>query len=92
MTAVIAYDHPETGEAYMLVIHQAILVPGMKANLLSSMQLRDNDLQVNDEPKCMALTPTEDYHAIWIPDVENDDGGGLRIPLSLKGVTSYFPS
>ena len=35
ISAVIAYDHPESGEAFMLIIHRAILIPGMKANLLS---------------------------------------------------------
>jgi hypothetical protein len=34
VSAVVAYDHPETGDIYMLVIHQAILVPKLKSNLL----------------------------------------------------------
>jgi hypothetical protein len=73
VSAVIAYIHPETGEKYMmLTIHQAILIPQMKANLLSPMQLRDNDLCVNDEPKYMALNPTNDHHAIVIPGKGDD--------------------
>jgi hypothetical protein len=84
VSAVIAYDHPETGEKYMLTVHQAILIPQMKANLLGPMQLRDNDLHVNDEPKYMALNLSKDHHAI--------DATELRIPLALKGVISYFPS
>ena len=91
ISAVIAYDHPESGEAFMLIIHQAILIPGMKANLLSPMQLRDNDLRVNDEPKFMVPNPTEDHHAIYIPEVKGESPA-LRIPLSLHGVTSYFPT
>ena len=75
----------------MLIIHQAILIPGMKANLLSPMQLRDNDLRVNDEPKFMVPNPTEDHHAIYIPEVKGESPA-LRIPLSLHGVTSYFPT
>jgi hypothetical protein len=91
VSAIIAYDQPETGEKYMLTIHQAILIPQMKANLLSPMQLRDNDLRVNGKPKYMALNPSDDHHAIIIPG-KGDDASKLRIPLALKGVISYFPS
>ena len=51
VSAVIAYDHPEMGDMYMLVIHQAILIPEMQNNLLCPMQLCDHGLAVNDEPK-----------------------------------------
>jgi len=90
VSAVVAYDHPVTGDSYMLVIHQAILIPGLKTNLLSPMQMRDFDIRVNDEPKHMVPTPTNDHHAIITPNV----GGkaSLRIPLSLHGVTAYFPT
>ena len=37
VSAVVAYDNPETGVLYMLVIHQAILIPRMKVNLTSPM-------------------------------------------------------
>ena len=36
VSAAVAYDHPENGEVY---IHQAILIPTIKNNLLSMMQL-----------------------------------------------------
>ena len=76
----------------MLIINQAIDVPGMKTILLSTMQMRDNDLRVNDEPKFMVPNPTEDHNAITIPHNEDiDNGEPLRIPLSLKGVFTYFP-
>jgi hypothetical protein len=39
VSGTITYDHPETGDIYMLVIHQVILIPSMKANLLCPMQL-----------------------------------------------------
>jgi hypothetical protein len=60
VSGVVAYDDPTSGETYMLVINQAIEIPSVKMNLLSPMQLRDNDLYVNEEPKHMALNPTED--------------------------------
>ena len=92
VSAVVAYDHPASGDVYILVIHQAILIPSMPHNLLCPMQLRDHGLTVNDEPKYMALNPTEEHHAIMFCDHNAQGGGPLRIPLELHGVTSYFPS
>ena len=92
VSAAVAYDHPASGDVYMLVIHQAILIPNMPHNLLCPMQLRDHGLTVNDEPKYMALNPTEEHHAITFHDHNTQGGGPLRIPLELHGVTSYFPS
>ncbi len=67
VTGVLGYVNPGTGDKYMLVIHQAILVPKMTVNLLGTMQLRDNGLKVNDEPKHMVANPTDDHHCILIP-------------------------
>ena len=64
----------------------------MTVNLLSPMQLRDNDLRVNDEPKYMVPNPTDSHHAINIPLIGDNEDDSLLIPLSLKGVTSYFPT
>jgi hypothetical protein len=88
VTGVMAYDHPTTGVTYFLTFHQAILIPCMKVSLISPMQMRDNDLSMNDEPKSMALTPTDDHHCVTI--LQKEDVDGLKIPLSLHGVTSYF--
>ena len=90
--AVVAYDHPTSGDIYMLVIHQAILIPDMVNNLLCPMQLRDHGLAVNDEPKYMALNPMEEHHAITFRDRNTQGGEPLRIPLELDRVTSYFLS
>ena len=56
VSAVVAYNHPQSGEVYMLVLHQAILIEQMTSNLLGSMQMRDDDLRVNDEPKSVSYT------------------------------------
>ena len=66
VSTVIAYDHPEMGDVYMLVIHQAIQIVEMQKNLVCPMELCDHGLAVNDEPKYMALNPTEGHHAITI--------------------------
>ena len=53
--------------------------------------MRANDLRVNNELKHCIDQPTEDHHAIVVPDVDGA-GEGLRIPLSIQGVVSYFLS
>jgi len=89
VSAVVAYDCPQSGDVFMVTIHQAILIPSLKTNLLCSMQMRDNDVRVNDEPKFMVPNPTDEHHAITVPCYQDTDG--LTIPLSLHGVTHYFP-
>ena len=88
--AVIGYEDPITGQEYYLMINQAIHIPGLKHNLLCPMQLRLNDVSVNEIPKFLITNPTEQDHAITIDLAEND--GRLTLPLSIEGVTSYFPS
>ena len=87
-SAVVAYDHPETGDTFMLAFNQAILIDKLPTNLVSPMQLRDVGIRDNDKPKSMALKPTDDHNAIVIPD--DDDGITLRIPLRIQGVITYF--
>ena len=72
----------------MLVFHQAIIVPNLISNLLCLNQMRANNLRVNNEPKHCIDQPTEDHHAIVVPDADST-GEGLRIPLSIYGVVSY---
>ena len=88
---MIACDHPESGGTYMLVLHQAIIITQMENNLLCPLQMGDNDVQVNDEPKFMVPTPTDNHRAILILGIDQDQQP-LNIPLSIKGVISYFPS
>jgi len=89
--AVVCYTDPSTGDKWMLIINQALLVPGLQHPLICSNQLRLNDIRVNDEPKHMVLNPTEYTHAIAIktPD-DNEAKQELIIPLCMSGVFSYF--
>ena len=89
-TQVIAYDHLESGDMYMMVLHQAILIPQMENKLLCPLQMRDNDVRVNDETKSMALTPTDNHHDIVI-NRSDQDQQQVNILLSIRGVISYFP-
>lgn len=81
--AVLAYDHPETGEVIVLIINQALYF----GNQLDEVLLNPNQLHaygsiVNNVPKHLGGTS----HSISIPD--ND----LTIPLKLRGIVSYFPA
>ena len=89
--AVVCYTDPSTGDKWMLIINQALLVPGLQHPLICSNQLRLNDIRVNDEPKHLVPSPTEYTHAIAIktPD-DNEAKQELIIPLSMSGVFSYF--
>ena len=89
--AVVAYTDPSTGDKWMLVLNQCLLVPGIQHVLLSSNQVRMNDIRVNDEPKHLVLNPTVYHHAIAAktPD-SNEQVEELIIPMALSGVFSYF--
>ena len=49
------------------------------------MQLRENDIVLNECPKSMTENPTDDTHAL---SGIADNNARLRIPLLLRGVTS----
>jgi hypothetical protein len=88
VSAALAYDCPETGEAIILNIHQAVHVPTMDNNLLCPMQMRIADVEVYECPKFLEDKPTDLSHSMQI----TQDGDELRIPFGLRGVTSYFPT
>ena len=88
VSAAIAYDDPTNGEVKILVIHQAIYIPTLDHNLLSPMQMRLNEVVVNDCPSFLDPKPHDLSHSIKIP---GPDGDVVVIPLRLFGVTSYFP-
>jgi hypothetical protein len=86
VTAAVAYDDPSIGKSILLIIHQAIFIRGLENNILCPMQMRHNGVTVNERPKHCTPIPTREDHAAIIPD------GNHMIPLSISGVTSYFPS
>ena len=88
VSAVVAYDHPVDGNTYMLVMNQAIMIPQMNHNLLCPMQLRQNDVEVDEKPKYQTINPTEKSHAIVAKNRSNNHE--LIIHLQLKGVASCF--
>ena len=91
VTAAILYDDPTSGRPIVLIISQAILIPGMEYNLLCPMQLRLNDVIVNDLPKFLCgSNRQETSHALQVREVDTREW--YQISLSLQGVTSYFPT
>ena len=53
------------------------------------MQVRMNDVKLDDKPKFLTEDPTNESHAI---SCEENTGTLNNITLELKGVTSYFPT
>jgi hypothetical protein len=88
VSAALAYDDPSSGEVIILIIHQAIHVPKLSHNLICPMQLRLNDIHLDECPKFLTNEPTDKTHALSIPTKDED----YLIPLALHGVTSYFPT
>ena len=81
VSAVFSYTRDD-GVNYVLILHQVIYILDMEVHLISPMQLRDNDIEVNDLPKSMHRNPTTSDHAIIVDD--------LTITLSIRGIISYF--
>ena len=84
--ATVKYDNPYNGKSYILVLRNALYVPSMDHNLIPPFMLREMGVTVNDVPKIHKDDPTMDDHAITFVET------GFRIPLSLWGIFSYFPT
>ena len=90
VSAALAYDDPFTGETTILLVHQAIYVPELEHNLLSTMQVRLNDVIISETPRFLTDNVTALTHSIAIPT--DDPNKSYVIPLALHGVTSSFPT
>ena len=84
--AMVKYDNPYDRKTYILVLRNALHVPSMDHNLIPPFMLREMGVTVNDVPKIHKDDPTVDDHAITSAET------GFRIPLSLWGIFSYFPT
>ena len=71
----------------IIVIHQASPNNGLQLNC--PVQVRMNDVKLDDKPKFQTEDPTNESHAI---SCEDNMGTLIIITLELKGVTSYFPT
>ena len=84
--AAVQYECPYSGTLHVLIIRNALHVPSMKHNLVPPFMIREEGIQVNDTPKIQVNDLTTSDHSIYFPETN------FRIPLSLWGVFSYFPS
>ena len=84
--ATVRYDNPYNGKSYILVLRNALYVLSMDNNLIPLFMVREMGVTVNDVPKIHKEDPTVDNHVITFVET------GFRIPLSLWGIFSYFPT
>jgi hypothetical protein len=83
-TVATLWVHPESGNTYILIIHEALYVGEVLPDtLLTPNQLRANGLTVEDVPK---QYDSRSGHAIYSKDAK------VCIPLNLEGVISGFES
>jgi hypothetical protein len=68
VSAAIAYDDPQSGHSVILVIHKALYFDEMEHKLLCPMQLRMNQIIVNERPKFLTTNPKHDDHCLCLID------------------------
>jgi hypothetical protein len=69
--ALAYYDNAMTGQTVILVVNQAIYIPDLNHNLLGTMQLRLNDVKVNDVLRFLTDEPDEHTHSLVKPTGDN---------------------
>jgi hypothetical protein len=79
VSAALAYDCSETGETVIMRIHQAVHVPTMINDLLCPIQMRANEIGVQECPKFLQEHPDDTSHALKV----TQDGEDMLIPLAL---------
>jgi hypothetical protein len=88
MSAGMAYDVPGSGRVVILIEHQEINLPYLLHSLLNQIQMRLNDVVINETPKFQCDTPTNLSHTMTVKGENMIDE--LIIPLDLRGVVSCF--
>ena len=88
--AALAYDDPVTGKTVILLVHQAIHIPELEHNLLSTMQVRLNDVLISETLRFLTDELAGITHTLAIPT--SDTSQPYVIPLSLNGGASTFPT
>jgi hypothetical protein len=62
----MAYDVPGSRMVVILIVHQEINLPHLPHNLLNPMQMRLNDVVVNETLKFQCSNPTNLSHTITV--------------------------
>jgi hypothetical protein len=84
--AVVQYDCLYDATSYIMVIKNALHVPSMLNNLIPPFMLREAGIVVHDTPKIQIPDPSVEDHSIFSPET------GVWVPLSFRGLFSYFPT
>ncbi|HSN24565.1 MAG TPA: hypothetical protein VLS45_10475, partial [Methylomicrobium sp.] len=66
VSGCFAYVDLDTGQVKLLIVHQGIHIPHLPYSLIPPFQMRENDVVVNDRPKCQTKKPTADDHALLL--------------------------
>ena len=90
ISRAIAYNHPISGQVYMLVYHQIIHCERLANHLMCPMQSHMAIININEHQKFLAEDPEYNTYAIIVSDLLNPNQP-LIIPLVLKGVKNYLP-
>ena len=85
LSGAFKYTSLYDGNSIILVVHQAIHINTMDHSLLYPMQMRENDIILDETPKCMIENPTEMNHSMLVITDENIKH---RIPFRIRGVSS----
>jgi hypothetical protein len=59
VSVILAYDTPDIGEALILIVQQVVYIPYLAHNLMSTFQMRLNDVMVDETPKFQYKRTTE---------------------------------
>jgi hypothetical protein len=90
VSATVGYTIPETGKTVLLIFHQSIFSPTLNHNLLSTMQMKLQDVVVNETPKFQCFKPTDFSYSINVRGNNVEDV--LVVPLELYGDVYCFPT
>ena len=82
----MAYDHPHTGETFLLIFHQYLEIPHLDPHLLCPMQCPMNDVLIDECLKYLTRNPNDHSHAIFVRNIENPPEEVI-FPLRMEGVT-----
>jgi hypothetical protein len=72
LSGAFKYTSPSNGSSYILIVNQGIHLDNLDHSLLCPMQLRDNDVILNEQPKSMTDNPTEETHSLLVVTEEHD--------------------
>ena len=84
--AAIVYDCPYTLKSVIFIMRNALSVPEMQYNLIPPLLIREAEIEVNVVLKIHGRNSTIKDHSINLSE------SGVRIPLSLNKIFSYFLS